>query len=224
MLATRERRSGARRSHGELRLRLVPGARRDAQTLFRLADEALYEAKRAGSGLPVRRQRRDRAVARTARARAEVRPLRARLGRARHLGEGAERPLGLARLLDRRRLARRARRPRRRLALHRAPALQGLALVRRAADRRDVRRDGRRAERGDLARAHRRLLARARPARRGGARGDDRHGLRAAVRRARPGARGRARGDRDVRGHAAGARARSLLARRSSARTRSAGR
>ena len=40
---------------------------------------------------------------------------------------------------------------------------------------------------------------------------DDRHGLRACVRRARPGARGRARGDRDVRGHAAGARARPLL-------------
>ena len=37
----------------------------------------------------------------------------------------AERPLGLARLLDRGRLARRDRRPRRGVALHRAPALQG---------------------------------------------------------------------------------------------------
>ena len=111
--------------------------------------------------------------------RAEVRPDRARLRRARHLGAGGERALGLARLLDRRRLARRARRPRRRLALHRAPALQGLAPLRRAGDRGDVRRDGRRAERRDLAREHGRLLARPRPARRDGARGDDRHGLRA---------------------------------------------
>ena len=44
------------------------------------------------------------------------------------------------------------------------------------------------------------------------------------VRRGRPGARGRARGDRDVRGHAAGARARPLLRRGLRRRMRSAGR
>ena len=165
----------------------------------------------------------DRRAVRLPSGRAEGRPERARQRRARHLRAGRERALGRARLLDRRRLARRARRPRRRLALHRAPPVQGLAPLRRAGDRGDVRRDGRRAERRDLAREHRRLRARPRPPRRDGARGDDRHGLRALLRRGRPGARGRARGDRDVRGHAAGARARPLLARRSSATTRSAG-
>ena len=44
----------------------------------------------------------------------------------------AARPLGRGRLLDRRRLARRDRREGRRLALHRAPALQGLAPATRA--------------------------------------------------------------------------------------------
>ena len=99
-----------------------------------------------------------------------------------------------------------------RLALHRASALQRLAVVRCAADRGDLRRDGSGAQRGHVPRAHGGLLTRSRQARRGGAAGDDGHGLRACVRRARPGARGRARGDRDVRGHAAGARARSVLA------------
>ena len=69
----------------------------------------------------------------------------------------------VARLLDRRRLARRARREGGRLALHRAPALQGHARLRRAADRGDLRRDGRRAERRHLARAHGRLRARPGP-------------------------------------------------------------
>ena len=142
---------------------------------------------------------------------AEVRPFGARLGRASHLREGAERPLGVARLLDRGRVPGRERGSRRRLALHRAPALQGLAVLRRPADRRDLRRDGRGAERSHVARAHRRLLARAGPPRRRGRPRDDRHGVRARIRRPRPGARGRARGDRDVRGHAAGARPRSVL-------------
>ena len=153
--------------------------------------------------------------------RAEGDAERARQRRARRLGARDRRPFRLARLLDRRRLARRARRPRGRLPLHRAPALQGLAPLRRADDRGDVRRDGRRAQRRDLAREHRRLRARPRPPRRDGARRHGGHGLRARVRRGRPGARGRARGDRDVRGHAAGARPRPLLAggvRRPSAR------
>ena len=106
-----------------------------------------------------------------------------------------------------------------RLALHRAPPLQGLALVRRAADRGDVRRDGRGAERRHLARAHGRLRARTRPPRRDGARRDGRHG-----------ASRRSFADLDqerevvleeiamVRGHAAGARARPASRRPCSAR------
>ncbi len=143
--------------------------------------------------------------------RAEVRPVRAGQRRTGDLGARSERPVGRPRLLDRGRVARREGRPRRRLALHRAPAVQGLPVVRRAADRGDLRRDGGGAERRDVAGAHRRLLPRPRPARRDGARRHDGHGLRARVRGARPGARRRPRGDRDVRGHAAGARARPLL-------------
>ena len=202
----------ARRPQRELRLRRVSrGRERPADAVPpRRRGAVRREAERHRAAL--RRARvATRAAVRLPSGRAEGRPERARLRRARHLRARRERPLRLARLLDRRRLPRRARRPRRRLALHRAPAVQGLAPVRRAGDRGDVRRDGRRAERRDLAREHRRLRARPRPPRRDGARGDDRHGLRALLRRGRPGARGRARGDRDVRGHAAGARARPLL-------------
>ena len=55
-----------------------------------------------------------------------------------------------ARALDRHRLAGRAALPRGRVALHRAPALQGLVALRGAGDRRALRRDGRRAERRHL--------------------------------------------------------------------------
>ena len=74
----------------------------------------------------------------------------------------------------------------------------------RARDRRDLRRDGRRAQRRDVTRAHRGLRSRPRASRRDCARRDGRHGLLAAVRRPRLRARGGAGGDRDVRGHAAG--------------------
>ncbi len=156
--------------------------------------------------------------------RAELGADRAGLRRARDLGAARPRPLGHRRLLDRRRVARRDRREGRRLALHRAPALQGDAATQRARDRRDLRRARRRAERGHLARAHPRLRACPRQPPRDRARRDGRHGLLAALRRARDRARGRARGDRDVRGHAAGARARPDRARPCSARIRSAGR
>ena len=76
-----------------------------------------------------------------------------------------QRPLGLARLLDRRRLARRGRLDRRRVALHRAPALQGLEPpydAQEIAEIFDAPR--RRAERSHLARAHDGLRARARRA------------------------------------------------------------
>ena len=114
----------------------------------------------------------------------------------------------VARLLDRRRLARRDRRARGRLALHRAPALQGHGHALGAGDRRDLRRARRRAERGHLARDDARLRARTRRPARAGARRDGRHGLRADLRRARLRARGRARGDRDGRGQPAGPRPR----------------
>ncbi len=144
-------------------------------------------------------------------ASAEVRRLGARHGRARHLGTGSERALGCPRLLDRRRVARRDRREGRRLALHRAHALQGLCPLQRAGDRRDLRRPGRRAERGDLPRAHDGVRARPGRPRPDGVERDDRHGLRAGLHRARRGAGGRPRGDRDVRGHPAGARPRPVL-------------
>src|SRR6185436_2739000 len=82
---------------------------------------------------------------------AGVRSLRARFRRTADHRAGRRRPFGGARLLDRRRVARRARNEGGRVPLHRAPALQGDARVRRAADRGDLRRDGWRAERGHLA-------------------------------------------------------------------------
>ena len=121
-------------------------------------------------------------------------------------------------------LARRAAVAGGRLALHRAPALQGLVALQRAGHRRALRRDGRRAQRGDLARDDRRLHARARPPRRGGARRDGRHGLRARLRRRRLRARGRARGDRDGGRQPAGPRPRPRRRGRLRRRTRSAGR
>ena len=142
---------------------------------------------------------------------AGVRPLRTRLGRAPDHRAADERPLGLARLLDRRRRARRARREGGCLALHRAPALQGHALLRRAEDRRGLRRDGWGAERGDVARAHGCLRARSRPPSRGRTRRDGGHGLLADLRGSRLRARGGAGGDRDGRGRAAGPRPRSVL-------------
>ena len=95
-----------------------------------------------------------------------------------------------------------------RLALHRAPALQGHEHALRAGDRGDLRRPRRRAERRHLARDDARLRARAgRPAR-AGARRDGRDGLRPRLRRDRLRARGRARGDRDGRRQPAGSRPR----------------
>ena len=114
----------------------------------------------------------------------------------------------VARVLDRSGLAGRARLEGRRHALHRAPALQGHALVLGPGDRRDLRRDGRRAERRHVARVDGRVRARPGPPSRARPRRDGGHGLRADVRRRRRRARGRARGDRDGGGHAAGSRPR----------------
>ena len=139
---------------------------------------------------------------------AGIRHLRARLGRAADHRAPRPRPLGRARLLDRSRLAGRARLEGRRHALHRAPALQGHALVLGPGDRRDLRRDGRRAERGHVARVDGRVRTRPRPSSRARPRRDGGHGLRADVRRRRRRAGGRARGDRDGGGHAAGSRPR----------------
>ena len=70
--------------------------------------------------------------------------------------------------LDRRGLARRDADPGRHVAPHRAPAVQGLGALLDRRDRPDLRRPGRRAERGHRPRVHRRLRARPRrpPARR----------------------------------------------------------
>src|SRR6187402_124221 len=74
-------------------------------------------------------------LAATIRPRGEARAKRARYRRAGDLREAPGRPLGRARLLDRRRLARRAAGAGGRLPLHRAPALQGLVPLQRAGDR-----------------------------------------------------------------------------------------
>ena len=72
----------------------------------------------------------------------------------------ARAPFGGARRLRRRRLARRAGRPQRDLALHRAPAVPRHRPPLGARDRADLRPLRRRAERGHLARVHRDLRAR----------------------------------------------------------------
>ena len=84
--------------------------------------------------------------------------------------------------LDRRRLARRATREGRRLALHRAPALQGHGTIRRRQDRRAVRHDGWGAQRRDVTGDDRRLHPCARRPPRRRARRDDGHGVRADAR------------------------------------------
>ena len=101
---SRTSRGAVRASYG---VASCPDHARDPQTLFRLADKALYEAKRTGSGYPVRRVAAHGPAGIVGSTRAEVRSLGARLGRAGDLREGAERPVGLARLLDRGRIARR---------------------------------------------------------------------------------------------------------------------
>ena len=157
-----------------------------------------------GQGDPIGSGRSRRYDPRRARA-ADHDPPRRRAHRERaHL----RRPLDRTRPLDRNRLAGRAALARRRLALHRAPALQGLLALRRPGPRRAVRRDGRRAERGDLPGDHRRLHPGTRPPARAGTRRDDRHGVRPVVRRRRLRAGGRSRGDRDGRRQPAGPRPR----------------
>ena len=96
------------------------------------------------------------------RRRAELEPDRARLRRACDLRAARPRSLGRGRLLDRCRFARRGGCGGRGDPLHRAPPVQGNRASQRARDRRDLRRARRRAERGDVARAHTRVRARSR--------------------------------------------------------------
>ena len=97
---------------------------------------------------------------------------------------------------------------RRRLALHRAPAVPRLRRAHGARDRADLRPLRRRAERGHVPRVHRDLRARHRLARRRRAERRRRHGAGAHLERPRRRARGGARGDRDVRRRARRPRAR----------------
>ncbi|CAA9481590.1 MAG: FIG007959: peptidase, M16 family, partial [uncultured Solirubrobacteraceae bacterium] len=92
------------------------------------------------------------------------------------------------------------------VAPDRAHALPGHGRLRVRGDRPDLRRDGRRAQRGHGEGDDLRLLPRARRPPRPGVRRHGRHGLAPAVRRGGPraGARDRPRGDRDVRGRPAG--------------------
>ena len=98
-----ERRRRRRRASASRRARSTPATRRRSSAWPTPRCTRRSATAPACSSWPSA----DRGRASATLAGAEVRPLRARLGRARDLGEGAERPLGLARLLDRRRLARR---------------------------------------------------------------------------------------------------------------------
>ncbi len=135
----------------------------------------------------------------------------------------AQRALGGARLLDRHRIGRRVRRPGGHLAPARAHAVSRHRALRLAGDRPDLRRDGRRGQRGHRQGIDVAVHARARRPSAARLRGDGRHGLPSALRRAGDRARGRARGDRDVRRRPAGQglrRARRGRVRRAPARAR----